>query len=145
MNYLRLFWAFFKVSIVGETAYRINFFIQLFQSVVGLGTSLGGLAIIFSYTNLLGGWRPDEVLALLGVYFLVGGMIGFVIRPGMEDFMESVRTGTIDFALAKPEDAQLLVSIQRVRIWEVMDVLLGFGVLVWALVRLGGGRLGRRD
>ena len=137
MNYVRLFIAYLRVSLAGETAYRINLFVQLFQSMVGLGTSLGGLSIIFSYTNLLGGWRPDEVLALLGVYFLVGGIIGTVIRPGMEDLIESVRTGTIDFALAKPADAQLLVSIQRVQIWQALDILLGFGVLVNALVRLG--------
>ncbi len=137
MNYLRLFASYLRLSIAGETAYRINFFVQLFQSIVGLGTSLGGLSVIFSYTNLLGGWRPDEVLALLGVYFLVGGVIGLVIRPGMEDLIESVRTGTIDFTLTKPADAQLLVSIQRVQIWQGLDILLGLGVLTYALVRLG--------
>ncbi len=137
MNYLRLFASYLRLSIAGETAYRINFFVQLFQSIVGLGTSLGGLSVIFSYTNLLGGWRPNEVLALLGVYFLVGGVIGLVIRPGMEDLIESVRTGTIDFTLTKPVDAQLLVSIQRVQIWQGLDILLGLGVLAFALVRLG--------
>ena len=137
MTYFRIFGAYLRLSFAGETAYRINFFVQLFQSVVGLGTSLGGLSVIFSYTHLLGGWKPDEVLALLGVYFLVGGIIGLVIRPGMEDLIESVRTGTIDFTLTKPADAQLLVSIQRVQIWQALDVLLGFGVLLTALVRLG--------
>jgi len=137
VNYVRLFIAYLRLGIAGETAYRINFFIQLFQSLIGIGTSLGGLSVIFSYTNLLGGWKPDEVLALLGVYFLVGGIIGTIIRPGMEDLIESVRTGTIDFTLAKPADAQLLVSIQRVQIWQALDILLGFGVLVTALVRLG--------
>ena len=84
MNYLRLFWAFFRVSVRGELAYRANFIIQLFQSLLSLGISLLGLAVIFSYTDSLGGWRPDEVLALVGVYFLVGGMIGMVIQPGMD-------------------------------------------------------------
>ena len=88
MKYFRLFAAFFRVSVMGETAYRVNFFIQLFQSLFNLGISLAGLAVIFSYTNNLGGWRPDEVLALVGVYFLVGGMIGLVIQPGMEQLIE---------------------------------------------------------
>jgi ABC-2 type transport system permease protein len=137
MKYIRLFAAFFRVNLLGETAYRVNFFIQLFQSLVNLGMSLGGLAIIFSYTSLLGGWQPDEVLALVGVYFLVGGVIGLVIQPSMEQFIESVHTGTLDFALTKPEDAQLIISIQRVEIWELVDIVLGFGVLITALVRLG--------
>jgi ABC-2 type transport system permease protein len=137
MTYIRLFAAFLKVSVLGETAYRINFFIQLFQSFINLGISLAGLAIIFSYTNTLGGWQPDEVLALVGVYFLVGGIIGLIIQPGMEQFIESVRTGDLDFSLTKPEDSQVLISIQRVDIWKVIDIFLGFGIIIYALFKLG--------
>jgi ABC-2 type transport system permease protein len=137
MRYFHLISALFRISITGETAYRINFFVQLFQSILNLGISLAGLAIIFSFTSTLGGWRPDEVLALVGVYFLVGGMIGLIIQPGMEDLIDSVRHGTLDFTLTKPVDAQLMASIQRVDIWKLIDIMLGFGVLIWALVRLG--------
>ena len=137
MSYLRLLGAFVRVSVLGELAYRVNFFVQLFQSLLELATALAGLAVIFAYTNTLGGWRPDEVLALVGVYFLVGGMIGLVIQPGMSQFIDSVRDGTLDFTLTKPEDAQLLVSVQRVEIWQLIDIVLGLSVLVSALLRLG--------
>jgi ABC-2 type transport system permease protein len=122
---------------MGELAYRVNFVVRLFQSLVELGTALAGLAIVFSYTDNLGGWRPDEIVALVGVYFLVGGVIGLFIQPSMEAFIESIREGTLDFTLTKPEDGQLLISIQDVEIWELIDILLGFGVLSVALVRLG--------
>ena len=55
----------------------------------------------------------------------------------MSALIDSVRDGTLDFTLTKPEDAQLLVSIQRVAIWSLLDLLMGTGVLVAALVRLG--------
>jgi ABC-2 type transport system permease protein len=137
MKYLRLFAAFFRVSVMGELAYRVNFFWQLFQSLLSLAISLIGLAVIFSYTDNLGGWSPDEILALVGVYFLVGGIIGLVIQPGMEQLIDSVRDGTLDFTLTKPEDAQFIVSIQRVEIWRLIDIGLGLAVLVVALIRLG--------
>lgn len=137
MRYLRLFWVFFRVSALGELSYRINFAIQLLESVVELGTAIAGLAVVFSYTDNLGGWRPDEILALVGVFFLMGGAIRLVIEPSMESLIESVRDGTLDFTLTKPEDAQLLSSIQRVEIWKLADVVLGLGVLVYALVQLG--------
>ena len=137
MNTLRLIYIYFRVSVLNETAYRVNFFIQLFQSLLELGTALAGLAVIFSYTKSLGGWQPDEMLALVGVYFLVGGLISLVIQPGMAALIDSVRDGTLDFTLTKPEDAQLLVSIQRVAVWSLLDLLMGAGVLVTALVRLG--------
>jgi ABC-2 type transport system permease protein len=109
----------------------------LFQSLLELGTALAGLAVIFSFTDSLSGWGVDEMLALVGVYFLIGGVISLVIQPGMSALIDSVRDGTLDFMLTKPEDSQLLVSVQRVAIFSLVDLLLGLGVLITALVRLG--------
>ncbi len=137
MSRLRLVWTFLRVGVMGEAAYRVNFGVRLLQSLLGLVTALGGLFVVFSYTDTLGGWGPDEVVALVGVYILVGGMIGLIIQPSMQAFIESVHEGTLDFTLAKPEEAQLLVSIQSVDIWEVLNIALGVGVLGVALRRLG--------
>ena len=137
MNYLRLFGVYFKLSVMGELAYRVNFYVQLFQSLVELATALTGLAVIFSYTSSLAGWTPNEMLALVGVYFITGGLIGLVISPSLEQFINSVRDGTLDFTLVKPEDAQFLMSFQVVNIWKVIDIVMGFAVLVTALIRLG--------
>jgi ABC-2 type transport system permease protein len=137
MNYLRLLIAFFWIGIVSEAAYRANFFFQLFQSLVGLAVAIIGLQVVFFYTGTLGGWEQEQILALVGVYLFVGGIIGLVIQPAMQQFIESVRDGTLDFALTKPEDAQLLVSIQQVNIWSFIDIALGLGVLAFALVKLG--------
>jgi ABC-2 type transport system permease protein len=104
---------------------------------VELATALAGLAVIFSYTDSLHGWSPNEMLALVGVYFITGGVIGLVIEPSLEQFITSVRDGTLDFTLTKPEEAQFLVSLQTVNIWKVIDIVMGMAVLVTALIRLG--------
>lgn len=137
MTVIRLVGLFFRVGVMGELAYRADFLVRLLQSVLQLGTALAGLAVVFSYTDTLGGWRPDEVVALVGVYSLVGGVIRLIVQPSMERLIESVHEGTLDFTLTKPEDAQLLVSIQGVEVWEVFDIILGLGVLTVALLRLG--------
>jgi len=48
-------------------------FVQFFQSLLSLAVSLSGLGIMFSYTDTVGGWRSDEILALVGIYFFVVG------------------------------------------------------------------------
>ena len=40
------------------------------------------------------------------------------IQPNMQRLMEEVRDGKLDFALTKPEDSQVLVSVRDVRIWR---------------------------
>ncbi len=137
MRYFRLLWTFFRVGAMGELAYRVNFLVQLVESVLELGTAIAGLAVIFSYTQTLGGWTPDEVLALVGIFFMVGGAIRMVIQPSMQKLVESVRDGSLDFTLTKPEDAQVLSSVQSVDIWKLTDMGLGIAVLGVALARMG--------
>ncbi len=144
MRYLRLFGVYFRIGAMGEMQYRFNFVVQLFQSLVQLGTAIGALAVVFSYTHTLGGWLPDEVLALVGVYTLVGGLIGLVVYPSLEQFINSVRDGMLDFTLIKPVDAQAVISLFAVDIWKLIDIGLGFILLVISLARLGE-RVGVRE
>ena len=137
MFYIRLFATYLRIGILGELEYRANFWISLVQSALDLCVALGGLAVVFSHTDTLGGWRPEELLALVGVYFLIGGLIRTIIRPSMTKFMDDVRQGTLDFTLTKPADSQVLVSIQSVEIWRLVDVLIALPVLGIALLRLG--------
>lgn len=133
---VRLAATFFRVGVMNEMQYRVNFFLQLVQSLLTVGTGLIVLAVVFSKTNELGGWSRPQLLAVMGVFTLVGGIIRTFIQPNMERVVNDVREGKLDFALIKPADAQLLVSIRDVRFWQLTDVLVGLAVLTVALVQL---------
>jgi ABC-2 type transport system permease protein len=137
VNTLRVAWIFFRVGAMNELQYRVNFFIYLFQSAVALGTGLIGLWLIFSHTSKLDGWKPAELLALMGVFTLMGGLIQSTIQPNMERLIGEIRDGTFDFALTKPEDSQLIASVREVRIWQMVDVVTGLVVIVIAALQLG--------
>ncbi len=136
MSYLRIIWIYFRLGILSELEYRANFFVQLLESLLGLAVALGGLAVVFNHTDTLGGWLPEHLLVLVGIHIHVGGIINMVISPSMQRFMEDVRKGTLDFTIIKPADSQLLVSVQRVEIWKLVDVVLGLVVMVVGMVRL---------
>ena len=136
MSWLRLIWAFARIGALNELAYRANFWVQAFESLVSLGSALGAVALVFSQTAVLAGWQPAELVAVVGVYFLMLGGVHLVIAPSLTRFIEDVRQGTLDFTLTKPEDAQLLVSISELRVWKLLDVLLGAAVLIGALLQL---------
>ena len=138
MNFARLFLVFFRIGLMSELAYRANFYVQFLQSLLNLGVALASLGVIFAHVETLNGWLPAELVALLGVYFLMSGLIGTLIQPSMQRFMEDVRQGTLDFTLTKPEDSQVLVSVSEIRVWRLVDVVQGLIVLVLALVQIGG-------
>jgi ABC-2 type transport system permease protein len=137
MSYFRLLAIYLRASIMGEIQYRVNFFVQLFEALVALATGLVALSLVFAYTDTLAGWSQAELLAVMGVHILMGGVISTMIQPNMTRLMNDVQQGTLDYMLTKPEDAQLLVSVREFRFWQLVDVVVGAVVLVWALQRLG--------
>ena len=135
----RVAWLYFRVGAMNELQYRANFFIQVFQSFLAMGTGLVVLALVFSQTTSLNGWSRPELLAVLGVQILMSGVIHTFIQPNMTHLLEDVRDGKLDFALTKPEDSQVIVSVRDVRIWQAVDILSGAALLVVAVVQLGRG------
>ena len=127
---------FIKIGILKELQYRVNFFIQVLQSLISLFVGLIVLALVFDYTSTLDGWHRPELLAVLGVQTLILGVLNTLIQPNMLQMMTDVREGTLDFVLTKPADPQLLVSIREFRIWQLTDVISGTVVLFWAILEL---------
>jgi ABC-2 type transport system permease protein len=136
MRSLRLAWLYFRIGSMNELQYRANFFIQLIQSAVAVGTALVVLAVVYSHTEELGGWGKSELLIVLGVQILLGGVIRMSIQPNMQRLMEEVRDGKLDFALTKPEDSQVLVSVRDVRIWQSVDIGAGAAVVGYGIAGL---------
>jgi len=128
MRFIHLVWNYLRIGVANELQYRVNFFIQLLQSFIALAIGLISLALVFSYTTQLGGWRRPELLAVMGVYTLMGGVIQSAIQPNMLRLMDDIHEGTLDFVLTKPVDAQALVSIREFRFWQLTDVIVGLAV-----------------
>ncbi len=136
MRPLRLLWLFFRIGALNELQYRANFALQILQSGIALGTGLAVLALVFSQTSALNGWSQPELLTVMGVHILMGGLIGTIIQPNMEKLREDIRQGTFDFVLTKPEDIQVISSVREVKIWQAIDVLVGAVVLAFAIGQL---------
>jgi ABC-2 type transport system permease protein len=134
-----LVWLSFRVGALNELQYRANFFLHLFQSLVALGTALAVLALVFGHTRALAGWTEPELLVVMAVHILVGGLVRTVVQPSMERLIEDIRQGTLDYALTKPVDVQLLVSTREIRIWNAVDVVTGAVLLAVAVARLDAG------
>ena len=136
MNALRVSWLFFKLGVLNELQYRVNFVVSLFQAAIALVTGLVVLALVYSHTEELNGWTQPELLCVLGIQILMGGLIRTSIQPNMTRLIEDVHDWKLDYALTKPEDAQMLVSVREVRIWQVVDVISGLIVLAVGLSRI---------
>jgi ABC-2 type transport system permease protein len=131
LNYLR-------IGIQNEMQYRVNLFIQLGQSLIALATGLIGLWLVFSHTTELNGWSQSELLMVMGIFILMGGVINSAIQPNMTRLLDEIQQGTLDFALTKPADAQALISVREFRLWSLTDVIVGILVLSYGVYHYQG-------
>jgi len=136
VNTLRVSWLYLKLGVLNELQYRVNFFVSLLQMAIALVTGLVVLALVYSHTQELNGWTKPELLCVLGIQILMGGLIRTWIQPNMTRLIEEVRDGKLDFTLTKPEDSQVLVSVREVRIWQVVDIISGAVVLAVGVSRI---------
>lgn len=100
--------------------------------------------LVFQRTPELNGWRRGELLAAIGVFMIVGGLMRSVIFPPLTQMAEDVAQGDFDHTLTQPADAQLLVSVRGVAVWQLADVVVGAVIVGVAIPDLPSG-LGAGD
>lgn len=123
---------------MNDLQYRVNFALQVLQSILAVAVGLIVFQLVFSHTTELNGWTHSELLAILGVQAVMAGVIHAVIQPNMMRLSEEVQDGKLDHALTKPVDAQMLISVREVQLWQAVDIPIGAVIISFALARLGG-------
>jgi ABC-2 type transport system permease protein len=129
---------YLRLGVLNEMQYRANFFVAVFQSLLAVGVGLAVLALVYSHTTTLNGWTRSELLVILGVQILLGGVVHMSIQPNMERLVEEVRDGKLDFLLTKPEDAQLMVSVRVLQLWQFVEIVSGSIVIGVGVSQLTG-------
>jgi ABC-2 type transport system permease protein len=128
-----------QASFQEEAAYRANFFISVFSSLLNLATGILGVVVIFGQIKTVQGWDLPSTLALLGVYLSVSALRGLFIGPGLESLSGmdgEIWSGAFDFTLLRPVNTQFLVSVRKWRWFALLDLLLGLGVTGVAITQL---------
>lgn len=136
MRFLSLFKTCFRIGVINTTAYRGDFVLQLFQSGISLASALIGFSVIFMHAQTLNGWNYNEMLMVVAIYFLVGGILNFMIKPNMILLMNNIWDGSLDYWLLKPVHSQLLISMRKLDVWRIFDILVGLVVMGLVFSRL---------
>jgi len=135
-RYLRLLWLLVTLNVQDTAAYRIDFAMHVVLAILQLGAELIALWTIFSNTQSLAGWGRLEILALLGVFRIMTGAIAMMVAPNMRTMMEEIRDGKLDYAVLRPVNTQFLISVRKVVLWRMADIVVGIGMITFAAIGL---------
>jgi ABC-2 type transport system permease protein len=136
-RYLRLLAIQLRISVASAMAYRANFVIEGVMSLVWLVITLIPLVIVFDGRSEVAHWtRPDAMIVM--AYFVgVRAVLEGMISPSLVDLVEKIRSGSFDYVLLKPVDAQAMVSAPRYEPWKVFDLIGAIAILIYAFVLRG--------
>jgi ABC-2 type transport system permease protein len=132
-RYAKLLQIFWSAALQTELEYRLNFVSNALLSLFWLVWASLGVGVYFRFGESVNGWSYAELLVVMGWFFAVNGLRQAVIQPNLGRMTEYVRMGTLDFVLTKPINSQFLVSFRHLGIYNLLDPLLGIGLMVAAL------------
>lgn len=135
--YLRLLAVQLRASVLLTLQYRVDFFVAAIMSIFWLATSLVPLLVLFQQRGTVAGWTWSEALLVVAWFTVLKGVLEGGVEPSLQQLVEHIRKGTLDFVLLKPADAQFLISTARFEIWRSADIVGGFAILGWGLHGVG--------
>lgn len=121
--------------------YRMDFVVDALLEVVSTLTALLPLWVVFAHREQVAGVGFAEALVVAGTFTVLQGFVEALLMPSLGAVIEHVRTGTLDFVLLLPADAQLLVSTSRFQPWRLVNVITG-GVLLGVGIHRHGAHVG---
>jgi len=136
-RYLRLFALQFRISAASAMAYRANFLVEGVMSLMWMGLTLLPLIVVFDEGGDLAGWDRPSALIVMAYFIGVHAVLEGMITPSLVDLVEKIRSGSFDYVLLKPADAQAMISASRYEPWKVFDLLGAIGLLIYALIQRG--------
>jgi ABC-2 type transport system permease protein len=136
-RYLRLLALQLRISVASAMAYRANFLIEGVMSLVWLGITLIPLIIVFDGRDTVATWTRPEAMIVMAYFVGVRAVLEGLITPSLVDLVEKIRSGSFDYVLLKPVDAQAMVSASRYEPWKVFDLAGAIAIASYAFVLRG--------
>lgn len=137
MFHLRVFGTFFRNALVREMMFQGNFLIQIVTRAFWFFAQLALFKIIYEHVDHINGWSEDQYFAFMATGMLINGVVETFFMPNCANLSEQIRTGKLDFALVKPVDTQFLVSLERINLAMLSQIVLALALLIRSLVRIG--------
>jgi ABC-2 type transport system permease protein len=137
LQHARLFWVQLRASLASALQYRVDFLIEGAMSVYWLFWNIAPLLILFDHRTTVASWDFPSALIVIAWFTVLRAFLEGAINPSLVDVVERIRSGSFDYVLLKPADAQFLVSTARFAPWRIVDMLGGIGLMIYAFAELG--------
>lgn len=120
-----------------ELTFRSNFLITLVTRGFWFLVQIVMFDLIYRNVNQINDWSREEYFGFMATGMLVNGIVEAFFMPNCARFSELIRTGDLDFVLLKPIDTQFLVSLEKMELAMVSQIMFALSLLGYSLWKSG--------
>jgi ABC-2 type transport system permease protein len=137
-KYAGLLTSFFRASAMADLEYRLNIVMKVFTDIIWYVAQLSVFEVLFKHTTSISGWTIETMRIFMAVVFVADAFWMLIFQENLDRFSDKVRRGDLDMVLAKPINAQFMMSVQKMSTPYLVNVVLTLSWLVYSLAQLPG-------
>ena len=136
-RYLEIYAIMFRNSLIREMSFKANFLLWITVELFWFLGQIVFIEVLFQYVNAIGDWTKWQVVLLIGTHQLIAQIFQAFFYMNVVNIPELVRTGRMDFMLLLPIDSQFAVSTRQFGLDNVVNAVVGMGIVLLSLAKLG--------
>lgn len=122
-KHVSLYLSFFKASLMSDLEYRLNILTKVFTDIIWYAAQASIFEVLFHHTNQIASWNLNQARVFSAVLFLVDALWMIIFHENFDRLSMKVRRGDLDLVLAKPVNAQFMISLQKQNTSYLVNVI----------------------
>src|ERR1041385_7559886 len=131
-QYLTIYAALWKNSIVREMSFKANFLLWIVVELLWFALQLGFIVVIYQHTDRIATWSKWEVVLLIGASHFIQQIYTAFFLSNVTQLSEYIRTGKLDFMLLLPVNTRFLISFRQVDLAGFVNAASAVAVMIYA-------------
>jgi ABC-2 type transport system permease protein len=137
MNYVRIWLATARYSIIRTLMFRGDFFVWSLVELFWMTVNLLLVSVIYQHTESIAGWNKYEMVLLVGTSMIVQRLLMGFFWSSIFEMGRNVRTGNFDFFLAQPGNVMFMATTRKLDPDGLINSFVAAGVVIYAVRQLG--------
>ena len=136
-RYLSVYRILFRNSLIREMSFKANFLLWTVVEFLWFSGQILFVEVLFAHTDQIGSWSKWRMMTLIATHQITAQLFQAVGYLNLTQLPELIRTGKLDLLLTLPVDSQFMVSSRQFGFDNLLNSLLGLGLVSYSLHRLG--------
>lgn len=135
-RYLRLYRHFLTFSFSRSFEFRFDFYIRVIMDVIYYSVAISFFKILYSNTPVLGGWNENQAMVFVAAFCIIDALNMTFFSNNLFMFPFLINRGDLDYYLIRPVSTLFFVSLRDFAANSFLNLLITFGILIWAISNL---------